>query len=154
MSQEFKTHQCWSVSATSYLRNIDVSDRATPAFAVHYQAPPKRHDDGKTSISLNFPTLLVTQWCAEPEEVCKRVATILNAHWDDDPKVSALAAQAPAMVEVIRSFVAIEVQSGATAVFCDHCNAQSDYDKNCDHEPDCMLGKAIAILAQIDGGAA
>jgi hypothetical protein len=75
-------HQCWSVSATSYLRNLDADDLEANAFAVHYEAPPQRNDNGTTSHSLIMPMLLVTDYAAMPKDVADRVAEILNAHWD------------------------------------------------------------------------
>lgn len=80
-------------------------------------------------------------------EAAFKVATEAYRH-------GALIAQAPAMVEALRGLVKIELEAGATHMFCDHCEAPSDDNDNCDHEPDCTLGNAIAILAQIDGGAA
>lgn len=75
-------HQCWSVSATSYLRNLEPDDLKANAIAVHYSAPPKRNDDGTTSISLTMPMLLVTGYASAPQDVADRIAEILNAHWD------------------------------------------------------------------------
>lgn len=75
-------HECFTVSSTAYLHHLDDEDRCAEAFAVHYQRPPKKTERG-TSISLNFPLLLVTGYSAAPRDVADRVAAILNKHWDD-----------------------------------------------------------------------
>lgn len=83
---ELKTeHKVWTADATSYLRNLDREDLQAECIAVHYQKAPKRSEDGKTtSMSLRFPTLIVSAYCAEPRDVAERVAAILNKHWDDE----------------------------------------------------------------------
>lgn len=75
-------HQCFTASPTAYLRNFDRGDRS--AWAVHYQAPPRQNDNGTTSISLNFPMLIVTAYAAEPQALAEKAARILNRHWDDE----------------------------------------------------------------------
>lgn len=77
-----KPHECWTVSATSYLRNLDSDDLEAEAFAVHYSAPPKHNENGTTTLSLIMPMLLVTGYAAIPKDVADRVAELLNAHWD------------------------------------------------------------------------
>ncbi|WP_260927437.1 hypothetical protein [Novosphingobium sp. 9] len=76
-------HQCFTASATSYLRNMDHEDRREPCFAVHYQKPPEDAGNGMRSISLNFPLLVVSLYADAPKDVAERVARILNAHWDN-----------------------------------------------------------------------
>lgn len=74
-------HQCFTVSSTSYLRNWDPSE---PCLAVHYQRPPEKVERG-TSIGLCFPFLIMSGYVKEQQAVAKRVARILNAHWDGEP---------------------------------------------------------------------
>jgi hypothetical protein len=74
MEQE---HKCWTVSPTAYHRNIDKNDTY---FAVHFQKPPKRTEQG-TAISLVIPTLLVTQYISDGEAIAQQIADLLNAHW-------------------------------------------------------------------------
>jgi hypothetical protein len=76
-------HQCFTVSTTAYMRNFD-PEQGSEVFAVHYQKPPRKNDDGSTSFGLNFPTLIVSAYMAEPEKVAQRVADILNQHWESD----------------------------------------------------------------------
>jgi hypothetical protein len=77
-------HVCFSASTTAYLRNLD-PDENGDVWAVHYQAPPKRNEaEGTTSFSLNFPTLIVTGYLAEPQKIAEKVARILEEHWSDD----------------------------------------------------------------------
>lgn len=75
-------HKRFTVSQTSYIRNLTAADRREPCFAVHYQKAPRITEYG-TSMSLAFPTLLVTGYLQEPEQIAQRVADILNKHWDD-----------------------------------------------------------------------
>lgn len=77
-------HQCFTVSPTSYVRNLTAADRREQCFAVHYQKAPKHHEGGGMSLSLKYPTLVVTGYLAEPEKIAQRVADILNKHWDDE----------------------------------------------------------------------
>jgi hypothetical protein len=74
-------HQCWSADQTAYLRSLSPEDRS--AWAVHYQRPPVTNDSGTTSVSLNFPVLIVTAYSSEPEKIARRVVDILNKHWDE-----------------------------------------------------------------------
>lgn len=76
-------HQCFTVSQTAYLRNLSAEDRRQDCFAVHYQKPPRKTAGGGTSLSMKFPTLVVTGYLEEPEKIAQRVADILNKHWDD-----------------------------------------------------------------------
>lgn len=75
-------HQCFTASATAYLRNLNSEDLRTACYAVHYQRPPEKTERG-TSIGLRFPLLIVAGYAAEPAEIAERVARILNKHWDD-----------------------------------------------------------------------
>lgn len=75
-------HVCFTVSATSYLRNLSEEDRREPCFAVHYQAPPQDLGNGGRAISLCAPVLIVSQWMTGQQAIAERVARILNAHWD------------------------------------------------------------------------
>lgn len=77
-------HQCFTVSATSYIRNLDRADRRQECFAVHYQAPPEKTDGGGQRISLNFPLLIVSLYAGNQKEIAEKVARILNKHWDDE----------------------------------------------------------------------
>jgi len=76
-------HQCWSADKTAYLRNHEPADRT--AWAVLYQSAPVRNESGSTSLSLNFPVLIVSAYANEPEAVARRVVDILNKHWDEEP---------------------------------------------------------------------
>lgn len=78
-------HQCFTVQSTSYLRNLSKDDLKDECVAIHYQRPPVKHDDGRTSLSLNFPLLIMSFYASEQEVVAQRVADILNKHWDDQP---------------------------------------------------------------------
>ena len=78
-------HICFTVSETSYLRNLDRDDLRQPCFAVHYQKPPKHNDEtGTTSFSLNLPVLVITLYLENQEDVARKVAGILNKHWSDE----------------------------------------------------------------------
>ena len=83
MSTTVEQHECFTVASTVYLRNLTSEDLHSPCFAVHYQAAPKRDPATKTtSLSLKFPTLLVTNYLDAPEQVAERVAAILNKYLD------------------------------------------------------------------------
>ena len=73
-------HQCFTVSDTAYLRNIDLKSRCV---AVHYQKPPTITDNGQ-SIGLRFPFLILAEYIEDADKVAEKVARILNAHWDDE----------------------------------------------------------------------
>jgi len=75
-------HMCWSVSKTSHLRNLTREDLRADTYAVHFQNPPRKNDDGSTTLSMMFPALVVSFYAAEPEKIALRVAEVLNAHWD------------------------------------------------------------------------
>lgn len=90
VTQAEKPHQCFSAMPTAYLRSLDRDQ--TEAWAVHYQKPPVRNDNGSTSFSLNFPTLIVTSYIADQEDVAQCVARILNDHWDAPEEASASSA--------------------------------------------------------------
>lgn len=75
-------HQCFSVHQTNYMRNFD-PDGGNEVYAVHYEAAPRRNEDGSTTHSLIIPALIVSAYLSEPEQVAQRVAEILNQHWDD-----------------------------------------------------------------------
>lgn len=70
-------HKCWTVSATSCVRNVDPS---ATHFAVHFQSPPKKTERG-TSFGMIFPTLIIASYVEDDEAVAKKVAAILNEHW-------------------------------------------------------------------------
>ena len=78
MSEAF---QRFTVSSTAYLRNLDPEDIMGECIAIHHQTPPVDNGDGTRSISLCFPTLIVSAYCAEPTAIAERVAAILNKHW-------------------------------------------------------------------------
>lgn len=75
-------HQCFKASTTAYPRRFEQGDG--PTWAIHYQAPPRNNGDGTTTISLNFPVLIVTALPAEPQALAEKAARILNQHWDDE----------------------------------------------------------------------
>lgn len=76
-------HTVWTVSSTSYLRNLEQEDLRGECIAIHYQKPPVRNEEaGTTSYSLRFPLLIVASYFEKPNEVADRVAAILNKHWD------------------------------------------------------------------------
>lgn len=89
-------HQCFTVDATSYLRNFDRADLRAPCYAVHYQRPPERTETG-VSIGLRIPMLVVTLYLEEQEKVAAKVARILNKHWDDpeDDQFASFVTSAP-----------------------------------------------------------
>lgn len=76
-------HQCFTASATSYLRNLDREDLRGECFAVHYQRPPVKIEGG-TRHSLNFPMLVVSLYFEDQQGVAEKAARILNKHWDDE----------------------------------------------------------------------
>lgn len=76
-------HQCFTADSTAYMRNLDHEDLRAPCFAVHYQKPPQKTEGG-TSYGLRFPMLIMAHYLEQPEEVAKKVADILNKHWDDE----------------------------------------------------------------------
>jgi len=78
-----EAHEYWSADQTAYLRSLSPEDRT--AWAVHYQRPPVTNDSGTTSLSLNFPVLIITAYSSEPEKIARRVVEILNKHWDEEP---------------------------------------------------------------------
>lgn len=84
LAPKAKPHTCFTVSTTAYLRNLDNEDRRAETYAVHYQKPPEDLGDGRRSIGMIFPTLIVSAYMAEPEKIAQRVADILNKHWDDE----------------------------------------------------------------------
>lgn len=77
-------HQCFTVSATSYLRNLDREEINEQQIAVHFQQAPVLHEDGRKSISLNYPILILSLYISNREEIAEKVARILNKHWDDE----------------------------------------------------------------------
>lgn len=76
-------HQSFTVSATRYLNNLNRDDLREEHFAVHYQAPPVRHADGRTSHSLVMPIMIMSLYLQNRREVAEKVARILNAHWNE-----------------------------------------------------------------------
>lgn len=79
---EDQRHQYFSASQTRHASAFDRSDAL--AWAVHYQSPPVDQGDGRTSIKLNLPMLIVTAYAAEAQALAERAARILNKHWDDE----------------------------------------------------------------------
>lgn len=73
-------HKCWSVCETNYRPGID---NDAPAFAIHYEAPPKQTEQG-TSMGMIYPILLVTEYLKDQRETGHKIAEILNQHWVDD----------------------------------------------------------------------
>ncbi|ALC13800.1 hypothetical protein [Sphingopyxis sp. 113P3] len=76
-------HQRFTVSSTSYLRNLSREDLRSETLAVHYQDPPRKTETG-TSISLRFPMLILAFYLKEQHAIADKVAAILEKHWDDD----------------------------------------------------------------------
>ncbi len=76
-------HQCFTASSTAYMRNLTPDDRREECIAIHYQAAPKDLGDGRSSVSLRAPVLIVSLWMSEQKAIADKVARILNAHWDD-----------------------------------------------------------------------
>lgn len=76
-------HQRFTVDATAYLRNLNDEDLQSECIAISHQSPPVKNDNGSTSLSLRFPTLIVTEYVANKREIAERIAQILNAHWHD-----------------------------------------------------------------------
>lgn len=77
------SRQCFTVDQTAYLRNLDADERRETCFAIHYQEPDKDLGNGRKSISMRAPVLIVSFWMAEQEAIAAKVARILNVHWDD-----------------------------------------------------------------------
>ncbi|SKB32643.1 hypothetical protein [Sphingopyxis flava] len=84
-------HQRFTVSTTSYLRNLSREDLFAETLAVHYQDPPRKTETG-TSISLRFPMLILAFYLEEQQAVAEKVAGILEKHWDGDAGTDELAA--------------------------------------------------------------
>ena len=78
-----KPHQCFTASSTAYMRNLTADDRRDECIAIHYQAAPKDLGDGRSSVSLRAPVLIVSLYMDEQKAIADKVARILNAHWDD-----------------------------------------------------------------------
>jgi hypothetical protein len=76
-------HQCFTVSSTAYIRNLDRDDRRVEHFAVHYQRAPEKTERG-VSIGMIAPVLIVSLWMSEQKAIAEKVARILNKHWDDE----------------------------------------------------------------------
>lgn len=77
-----ETHKCWTVSTTSHLRNLTREELKEATYAVHYQNPPRKNENGTTTLSMMFPALVVSFYASEPAMIATRVAEVLNAHWD------------------------------------------------------------------------
>ena len=84
-------HTTFTPGATAYLRNLNQEDLTENCFAVHYQAAPKKTNEG-TIISLRFPLLLVSAYFGNQEEIAAKVARILEKHWNDPDDAPAAAA--------------------------------------------------------------
>lgn len=72
-------HKCFTVSDTAYLRNVDTRGRCV---AIHYQKPPTKTENGM-NIGLRFPMLIVADYLEDMDTVAEKVASILNAHWEE-----------------------------------------------------------------------
>lgn len=71
-------HTCWTVATTSYR-----PDRNTPPLrAVHFQAPPKQTEHGR-SIAMRFPVLLVPDFVEDAAAFADKLAALLNEHWPE-----------------------------------------------------------------------
>lgn len=84
-------HQCFTVSTTNYLRNLDREDLRGECVAVHYQKPPTKTETG-TSIGMRFPMLIIALYLEQQRDVAEKVAQILNRHWDNEEGSDELAA--------------------------------------------------------------
>lgn len=76
-------HLHFTASPTAYLRNLSKEGLQECAWAVYYQKALVKKEDGTTSMSWNFPVLIVSTYSSAPEALAARVARILEAHWDD-----------------------------------------------------------------------
>lgn len=88
---EAADHKRFTVAATAYLLNLNREEMQSPAYAVHYQDPPRPSETGGEIISLRFPTLIVAAYVSDPQAVAEKVAGILNRHWDDGQPLPPLA---------------------------------------------------------------
>lgn len=84
-------HKCFTVSTTAYMRNLTASDLREECIAIHYQAPDEDLGDGRKSISLRAPVLIVSLWMGERKAIADRAAEILNDHWDESDSLRASA---------------------------------------------------------------
>jgi len=68
--------QHWRVQDSSYRMPRDHKP-----VVLYYDPTPggRKNDDGTTTISLNFPALVITEWVNQPEEIGRQVAAELNA---------------------------------------------------------------------------
>lgn len=68
--------QHWRVQDSSYRMPRDHKP-----VVLYYDPTPggRKNDDGTTTISLNFPALLITEWVNRPEEIGRQTAAELNA---------------------------------------------------------------------------
>lgn len=107
-------HQQFTVSNTAYLRNLDKDDLRATCVAVHHQNPPKDLGDGRASISLRFPVLLVSAYLVDAEEFAQKVAQILEKHWDDAPDATTQSYDAELLTSLER---AVSVLDAAAIVW-------------------------------------
>lgn len=78
-------HECFTVDGTSYMRNLDRERLNGKWAAIHYQKPPTRNEEQKTtSFGMRFPLLIVADYVEQPQEIAEKIARILNQHWEDE----------------------------------------------------------------------
>lgn len=77
-------HQRFTVSTTAYMHNLSPPQLRGDWVAVHYQAPPVKSDDGKTTnISMRFPFLILVDYVEDAGGEAAKIAAILNEHYKD-----------------------------------------------------------------------
>lgn len=83
MSEE---HKRFTAEGTAYMRNVSRAEMNGHKWAaVLHQEPPVLHEDGRKTISMRFPLLIVAHYIEGDQlEIAAKVARILNAHWETD----------------------------------------------------------------------
>lgn len=84
-------HQCFTVSTTAYMRNLNRDELRERCVAIHYQDAPKQTERG-TAISMRFPLLILAYYVEETDSEAEKIARILNAHYDATDSLKASAA--------------------------------------------------------------
>lgn len=74
-------HQYFKADLTSVALNF-ARDIPGPRAVINYAQPNEPGEHGGTRIHLRFPMMIITDFVKESLDVAKRVAEILNAHWD------------------------------------------------------------------------
>lgn len=77
-------HRRFTVDTTAYMRNLAPKQLRGDWVAVHYQAPPTKSEDGKTTgISMRFPFLILVDYVEDAGGEAAKIAAILNEHYKD-----------------------------------------------------------------------